>query len=149
MPDTDAFSPRMDPDLRAAFGVLSAQIADVARAGVASASTLADLGADVRRLQRDVYGSGPPAPPGAAPLVARTSSHESEIDALAGQVIVLSGQLAEVLAMTKAQNRALGIEAGDASIGRRISRYLASREGRNLVLRLVTVAGVAWAAFAR
>lgn len=145
----------MDPELRQAFATLSGQVADVGR----DARAAVDLGRAnahaIAQLQHAVFGSTPPPPPGGAvPVAARVTDAEHGLDAVHGVVLAVEGRterletavattqeaVARLEEATAAQSRAWGVGA------RTVRDFLASREGKKILLHLATAAAVAYAA---
>lgn len=100
-------------------------------------SAVEALELDVKTLRKDVYGtSTPPPPAGGAPIAvaARQGSAASlDVEELRGELLAVRAELAR-------QSSAMGL-------GLRGLRWVTGPEGRATVIRLATLAGVAYAAF--
>jgi len=154
-----------------------------------NAREIALIKGDVANIKKHVFGSDPPPPPGApsrapgaaprptprrvdlnggdlapdegkpAPIVARVSETEADVDGLHGQVIALnskfedlSKQQVQLLDLQKKQMKAQGVSAGGAEEAnipawRGFLTFVTSREGVKFVLHLATLAGVAYGGF--
>lgn len=99
----------MDDELRQAFATLSAQMSTIASDVSASTAlqkqTIAEvkqLGGRVEKLEKHVFGSDPPPSP-SAPLVTRTTHAEGDLAELAGQVIAVKADVADLKQTQAAQ----------------------------------------------
>lgn len=159
----------MDAELTQAFATLSHQLADVgrdARRAVelsqesAHESRLAahearaafevarDTAHRVERLEAQVFGSTPPAPPNAsakppiAPprIVKRVSETEMGLDKVHGMVLAIDGRCGRIEDELAAQSRVMGV-------GLKGLKWATSPAGRLALVRLATLVGALYAAF--
>lgn len=122
------------------------QMSDVAR-GVRRLETR------VGQLEHAVFGSTPP-PAASPPVAARVTDAEAGLDKVFGIVLAVEGRterledgqasirdaVGRLEAATAAQSRAWGVGA------RTVRDFLASREGKKILLHVATAAAVAYAA---
>lgn len=104
----------MDDEQREYFAAISAQLSGVADDARAAASSSREALSVARRvegrvvvLERHVFGSDPPPAPPTGSISRQVSEHDSELAALAGQVIAVSSKADKVITMQEEQNKVL------------------------------------------